>query len=163
MLHRLLGVIALSSFFIAACTTEEPVIPVPVELTRDHACSVCGMIIVDFPGAKSQIHYQNGKVDYFCSTQDMFVFYNQTDRPAHITQVFVHDMGKADRDLPHNHWIDAQKAYYVYGGDVMGAMGDALVPFSDSRDAGQYVEKHGGRVVLFADVTMKMLRPDAHH
>ncbi len=159
---RFFVVMVLIIFMVPACTQEGPVVPVPVELTRDHACSVCGMIIVDFPGAKAQIHYRNGKVDYFCSTMDMFVFYNQPDRPVNIAEIFVNDMGKEDWNHPHSHWIDAQKAYYVYGGDVMVSMGEALVPFSSSKDAGTYIEQHGGRVVTFAEVTMKMLRPDAH-
>jgi nitrous oxide reductase accessory protein NosL len=35
-------------------------------------------------------------------------------------------MGKADWGHPHNHWIDAKKAFCVYGGDIMVPMGEAL-------------------------------------
>lgn len=148
--------------FFAACTEDTSDIEaVPIELTRDHACRVCGMIIVDFPGAKAQIHYSNGKIDTFCSTLDMFVFYQQPDRPARIAGIFVNDIGKADWDHPHNHWIDARKAFYVYGGDVMGPMGEALAPFSERDAAAEYVKTHGGRIVAFSEVTMEMLRPDA--
>lgn len=159
---RFPGSVLLLSFLVLACTEERPYKPLPAELTRDHACSVCGMIIVDFPGAKGQIHYKNGKIDRFCSTLDLFVFYNQPDRPANIAAIFVNDMGKADRNHLHTYWTDAQKAFYVYGGDVMGPMGEALVPFSEKEAAGRYIKEHGGRIVSFGEVTMEMLRPDVH-
>jgi len=151
----------MAALAVSACSRQEAARPHPVELTRDHACSVCGMIIVDFPGAKGQIHYRNGKVDVFCCTLDMFLFYLQPDRPPHIAAVFVNDMGKTDRDHPQGRWIDATKAFYVYGGDVMGPMGEALVPFSDLKDAEAYRQEHQGRILRFDEVTMEMLRPDA--
>lgn len=141
-----------------ACKQSETKLQ-PVEPTREHTCQVCGMIIVDFPGAKAQIHYSKGEYDTFCSTLDMFLFYLQPDRPADITAVYVNDMGKADMEHPVNHWTDATKAFYVYGGDVMGPMGEAIVPFSDLKEAEAYIKRHGGRVIKFNDVTMDMLRP----
>jgi copper chaperone NosL len=118
------------------------------------------MIIVDFPGAKAQIHYKNEKIDTFCSILDMFLFYLQPDRPANIAAMYVNDMGKADWNHPRGHWVDAKNAFYVYGGDIMGPMGEALVPFSDRKDADAYIKKHGGRVIRFDDVKMDILKPE---
>lgn len=137
--------------------TEEK--PVPIELTREHSCRVCGMIIVDFPGSKAQIHYRNGEIDTFCSTLDMFLFYHQPDRPRNIVAIYVNDMGRADWNYPTGNWIEAREAFYVYGGDIMGPMGEALVPFSSRADAEAYVKKHGGRVLRFNDITPEILRP----
>jgi len=145
----------------AGCFKEdEAEKPLPVELNRNHACRVCGMIGVDFPGAKAQMHYKNTKVDSFCCTLDMFSFYLQPDRPRNIAVIYVNNMGEADWEHPRNHWIDAQKALYVYGGDIMGPMGEALVPFLDLKDAETYVKKHGGKIYRFDEVTMDMLRPE---
>jgi len=156
-----LKLLFLTIFLFTACTSGEVERPLPIELTREHACAVCGMIIVDFPGTKAQIHYSNGRSDMFCSSLDMFMFYLQPDRPGNITSIYVQDMGKADWDHPEGHWIDAEAALYVYGGDIMGPMGDALVPFSDLKDAEAYLNDHGGRIVRLNDITMAMLRPDA--
>jgi len=117
------------------------------------------MIIVDFPGAKGQIHYKKGKYDTFCSTLDMFLFYLQPDRPKDIAAIYVNDMGKADMEQPSGHWIDAVEAFYVYGGDIMGPMGEAIVPFSGLAEAEAHIKQHGGSIVKFNDVTMDMLRP----
>ncbi|MBI4848565.1 MAG: nitrous oxide reductase accessory protein NosL [Nitrospirae bacterium] len=153
-LYLLTLIIALS----VACKQSETKLQ-PVELTREHMCQVCGMIIVDFPGAKAQIHYKKGKYDTFCSTLDMFLFYLQPDRPKDITAIYVNDMGKADMEHPVNLWTDATKAFYVYGGDVMGPMGEAMIPFSELKDAAAYIKQHGGKLIAFNDVTMDMLRP----
>ncbi len=117
------------------------------------------MIILDFPGSKAQIHYKNGEVDTFCSTLDMFLFYLQPVRPRHIEAIYVNDMGRSDWQNPKGNWIEARDAFYVYGGDVMGPMGEALVPFLSRTDAEEYVRRHGGRIVTFNDVTQEMLRP----
>jgi copper chaperone NosL len=92
----------------------------------------------------------------------MFSFYLQPDSPKNITVFFVNDMGKADWERPSEHWIDAKKAYYVFGGNIMGPMGEALVPFSELKDAEGYVNDHGGKIIRFDEVTMGMLRPEAH-
>lgn len=133
--------------------------PLPIELTREHSCRVCGMIIVDFPGSKAQIHYKNGEVDTFCSTLDMFLFYLQPDRPRNIVAIYVNDMAKADWEHPVGNWIDAKNAFYVYGGDVMGPMGEALAPFSDRGDAESYVKRHGGGIIRFEEINLDMLKP----
>ncbi len=143
------------------CSKREIEKPSPVEPTRDHACSVCGMIIVDFPGSKGQIHYTKGRYNMFCSTLDMFLFYLQPDRPGNISAVYVEDIGDADWKQTETHWIDAKSAFYVYGGDRGGPMGEALAPFSDIKDADAFMQKHDGRIVQFDDINMDMLRPGA--
>jgi copper chaperone NosL len=149
-------------FLITACSQKESSKPLPVELAREHACRVCGMIVTDLPGAKAQIHYGNGKVDTFCCTLHMFSFYLQPDRLPNIVAVYVTDMGKSDQDHPAGNWIDAKKAYYVYGGDPMGPHGEAMAPFSRLKDAENHIKEHRGRVVRFEEVTPEMLRPDSY-
>ena len=146
-------------FMVACSKGDRPAEIDPIEMDRSISCAVCGMIPVDFPGAKAQIHYKTGEVDSFCCTMEMFTFYLQPDRPKNITAVFVNDMGKADWNHPVGHWINAEEAHYVLGGDVMGPMGETLVPFSELSDARSYVEDHGGKVARFDDVEMGMLRP----
>jgi copper chaperone NosL len=148
---------------LSACTRDAKIKPSPLELSRDHACAVCGMIIVDFPGAKAQIHYKDGTYSVFCSTLDMFLFYFQPDRPANISIIYVNDMEKSDPTHPKGHWIDAEKAVYVQGGDIMGPMGEALIPFMNRAAAEAYRKKHGGTIIAFNEVRMDMLRPAALH
>jgi copper chaperone NosL len=159
MLYRTLLITILT---LTGCTQGDVEKPSPVELTRENACAVCGMIVVDLPGSKAQIHYSNGKVDTFCCTLHMFSFILQPDSPKNMAAIYVNDMGKADPDQPAGHWIDAKKAFYIVGGDVMGPHGEAFVPFLDLKDAESYVKEHGGRIIKFDEVTPDMLRPAVH-
>ena len=154
----LTALVILALFSVGCSKAPEPA-PSPVELTREDSCSLCGMIPVNFPGAKAQIHYENGLIDQFCGTLDFFTYYLSPGGPTRITAIYVNDMGKADHERPVGHWIDGRKAFFVFGGDVMGVMGEALVPFVSEDDADAYVQKHGGSVVKFDEVTLEMLKP----
>lgn len=158
MLYR---VIIIITIFLAGCVQEETAKPLPIEFDREDACRVCGMITVDVPGAKAQIHYRDGKVDTFCCTLHMFSFYLQPDRPLNISVIYVNDMGKADHERPVGYWIDAKEAYYVYGGEVMGPHGESLPPFAVLEDAKGYIRKNGGKIVRFGEITAEMLKPVA--
>ena len=153
------GALVILLAFFAGCTKESASAPSPVELTRDDSCSLCGMIPVNFPGAKAQIHYESGRMEQFCCTLDLFTYYLSPGGPTRITAIYVNDMGKADYERPVGHWIDAREAFFVFGGDVMGIMGEALVPFASREDADAYMQEHGGSMVKFDEVTLEMLRP----
>ncbi len=159
MILRLLIVIAI---LLTGCSKEESGETSPVTLTKDHACKICGMILVEYPGPKAQIHYKKGASETFCGTPHMFMATLHPERPRNISAMYVHDMGKADWDHPKNEWIDAKTAYYVLGGDKKGPMGEPLVPFSELKGAESYVNEHGGRTIRFDDITMDMLSPTKH-
>ena len=154
-----LTVLVILALFSVGCSkTPEPA-PSPVELTRDDSCSLCGMIPVNFPGAKAQIHYESRQMEQFCCTLDLFTYYLSPGGPTRITAIYVNDMGKADYEHPSGHWIEAREAFFVFGGDVMGIMGEALVPFELKENADGYLKKHGGSILKFDEVTLEMLRP----
>ncbi|MEO5360293.1 MAG: nitrous oxide reductase accessory protein NosL [Nitrospirota bacterium] len=127
-----------------------------VELTRKHVCVVCGMILVDFPGAKGQIHYKDGKYDVFCGTMDMFTYYFQPDTSKNISAIFTNDMGDADWKTK---WIDAKKAYYIYDTKKSGAMGDPFQPYLQEEMAKNFTGLYGGEVLRFDNITPDMLKP----
>ena len=154
-----LTVFVILALLSVGCAKAPASVPSPVELTKDDSCSLCGMIPVNYPGAKAQIHFENGRMEQFCCTLDFFTYYLSPGGPTRITAIYVNDMGRADFDRPVGFWIDARKAFFVFGGDVMGIMGEALVPFVLKEDTDTYVQKHGGSVVKFDEVTLEMLRP----
>ncbi len=150
------------AFLLTGCSKEDSAETSPLTLTKDHACKICGMILVEYPGPKAQIHYKKGASETFCCTPHMFMGYLNPERPRNISAMYVHDMGEADWDHPKNEWIDAKTAYYVLGGDKKGPMGEPLVPFSALEGAESYVKEHGGRIIRFDDITMDMLSPTKH-
>ncbi len=152
-------IICIMILSLLGCEKETEVKPPPVEFTDTDSCALCGMLIMEYPGPKAQIHYRNGRVDRFCSVQEMMSFYLQPDRPKDIVAIYVTDMKRADWKRPRNAWIDAEGAFYVYGASISGAMGNELVPFSDRPSAEAFIARYGGKVIRFHEINMQMLEP----
>jgi nitrous oxide reductase accessory protein NosL len=47
--------------------------------------------------------------------------------------------------------IDAKKAFYVIGSDVLGPMGHELVPLANAEDAADFMKDHKGKRLLGFD------------
>jgi copper chaperone NosL len=129
----------------------------PLEMTRSTACALDGMLLLDYPGPKAQIHYADGKHDFFCDTVEMFSIYLRPETQTQVVGIFTQDMGKADWKTPVGNWIDAKGAYYVRGSKVRGAMGPTLASFARKEDADAFVQKNGGNVLRFDQVTIDMV------
>lgn len=143
---------------IAGCgETEHAKTAQPVEITRGTVCSLDGMVLADYPGPKAQMHYAQGQPDFFCDTVEMFSLYLRPEQQKRVTAVYVQDMGKTDWDHPQGHWIDARAAVYVHGSARRGSMGPTLASFSREEDARAFAEKHGGKVLRFAEVKPEMV------
>lgn len=156
--------ILLGALLLAACS--EPAKPaLPLEIATDTACALDGMILLDFPGPKAQIHYDQGEPDFFCDTREMFSIFLQPEQKKRITAIYTQDMGKADWTRPEGQWIDAKSAFYVVGSPRRGSMGPTVPSFALEADARQFAAQYGGKVLRFGEVTLDMvdLRGGANH
>lgn len=146
-------------FFIltlAAC--GKPVASIgPEEVSASTTCSLDGMTLTDFPGPKGQIHYANGKPDFFCDTIEMFSIYLRPEQKRHITAIYTQDMGATDWEKPQGHWVDARQAYYVLGSKKTGSMGPTLAAFARQQDADKFAAQFGGKVLNFGQITPDMV------
>ena len=159
MLKRNLALATLMLSLLAACGKEEK----PVQLTeptRDTACSLDGMTLVDYPGPKGQIHYASGEVSWFCDTPELVSIYLKPAQQKTIRAALVQDMGKTSWDKPQGNWIDATKAFYVQGSKKHGSMGPTLATFGAQADADKFVAENGGKVLKFGELTPDMVRLD---
>jgi len=148
--------ILLGSLLLAACS--EPAKPaLPRELAADTACALDGMILVDFPGPKAQIHYDRGEPDFFCDTREMFSILLRPEQKKRIVAIYTQDMGKADWTRPEGQWIEAKTAFYVVGSPRRGSMGPTVPSFAREADARTFAKQYGGKVLPFAEVTIDMV------
>lgn len=143
-----------------ACSQSAQAPLAPIEVTRDTSCSLDGMLLLDFPGPKAQIHYDQGPVDYFCDTVEMFSIYLRPEQQKRVRGLFVQDMGRADWNQPQGAWIDARSAVYVQGGKLRGAMGPTLVSFADEAKAREFMAQQGGKLYRFNEITPDMVALD---
>jgi copper chaperone NosL len=51
--------------------------------------------------------------------------------------------------------IDAKKAFFVTGSDVLGPMGHEFVPLSNREDAAEFLKDHKGRRILGFDQVIR--------
>ncbi len=130
----------------------------PLSINQGTSCSLDGMLLGDYPGPKAQIHYAGqAEPDFFCDTVEMFHMFLNPEQVRVVRGIFVQDMGSTDWDEPRDHWIDAKKAFYVYGSKRHGSMGPTIASFALEKDATKFAAEYGGKVYRFADITSDMV------
>lgn len=156
---KLLLLALLLAAFALGCSKKEDIIKA-VEIDRATSCSLDGMILMDYPGPKAQIHYDKGEPDFFCDTMEMFSIYLRPEQKKRVKALFTQDMGKTPWEQPTGNWIDAKSGYYVLGSKKMGSMGPTLASFARIEDAQAFIKQFGGKLLKFDEVTLNMVTLD---
>ena len=112
---------------------------------EDRSCSYCGMYKSKFEHSWVIIEHADNTLVNVCSIHcaaiDMAL---HTDK--NIRKITV---GDYDAKTP----IDAERAYWVIGGDIMGVMtARAKWAFETKDGADNFIKKHGGRIANFREV-----------
>lgn len=162
--RKLVGVLGLC-ILLPACNQTGTKTAVALEPTRETACELDGMILKDYPGPKAQIHYAEGKPEFFCDLMEVFSMLLMPEQMRSVTGAFVQDMGKTEWKRPEGNWIDAKSAFYVAGSKKMGSMGPTLGSFASMQDAEAFVKIEGGKILRYEQVTADVLNKggDATH
>ena len=107
-------------------------------------CPVCGMLVSKYPNWVAAVTWKDGHAHFFDGAKDMFKFLGDLAKfaPGHrredITGIYVTDFYNLER-------IDARKAYFVTGSDVLGPMGHEFVPLASKADADDFLKDHKGK------------------
>ncbi len=135
-----------------------PRVKVPPVHEHDR-CPVCGMFPARYHEWLATIEFKDGTAVHFDGAKDMFKFWlnmKKYDTKGH-TQKDVKAIGVTGYYA--TEMIDARKAWYVIGSDVLGPMGHELVPHPDLYDAKEFMKDHHGKaIVRFDDVDMQLLK-----
>ena len=131
-----------------------PVIPKPGAMDL---CPVCGMLVSKYLNWVAIVVYKDGHAHFFDGAKDFFKFiaapqkYDARHRRDSIEAMWVTEFYGLTR-------IDARKAFYVIGSDVLGPMGHELVPLGNEADARDFLKEHQGRRFLsFDEVTPEII------
>ncbi len=158
-----LGLMALASIApLAACGSKEGEgkrgAIQPAEITQGTSCELDGMLLVDYPGPKGQIHFADSKEPaFFCDTMELLNTLIIPEVVRKVDAAFVQDMGQTDWDNPKGAWIDARTAIFVHGSKRKGSMGPTFASFSKEEDAKKFVQEYGGTIVRMADIKPEMV------
>lgn len=121
-------------------------------------CPVCGMFVAKYPDWIATVLYRDGHAHHFDGAKDLFKYFLDLPKwaPGHrgedISHIGVTEYYGVTR-------IDARRAWYVIGSDVLGPMGHELIPLQAQEDAEDFLRDHAGKHILrFDDVTLELLR-----
>lgn len=149
----------------------------PVALDGDESCDQCGMVIGQHPGPAGQTYYRENSPEghdppaRFCSTICTYRhrFANEqsgwTPDATYLTDYSVVDYevrtdgGTAviSRHLDAATFASSDDLTVVANSDVEGAMGPALVPFSEESDAAAFAQEYGGETLAAESISPELV------
>lgn len=109
-------------------------------------CAVCGMFVAGFPNWQATIVFKDGSQVFFDGPRDMFTYffdmgkYAKGKTAADVQTLYVTEY-YSTRPL------NARKAFFVIGSDVMGPMGPELVPIGNLDRARTFLRDHHGKTI----------------
>jgi copper chaperone NosL len=143
LLPRLTLLVSLA-WSLAAGTQPTPTAKAPIP---KGSCAVCGMHVPNFPDWAAVVSYKDGAQAWFDGPKDLFTYILDLKRyapkrgAADITAIQV-------KDYYGRKHLDARKAFYVLGSEVLGPMGKELVPFATEAAAKDFLKDHHGQKIL---------------
>jgi nitrous oxide reductase accessory protein NosL len=114
-----------------------------MQISPGDRCPVCGMKVVRYPKFAGAIQLRNSATYYFCSTGCMIrswlhpaIYLGVTPTELKLPVVKEYFTGRQ---------VDARSIIFVFGSDVIGPMGPALVPVMDENYLKVFKKRHGGK------------------
>ncbi|MEJ2544229.1 MAG: nitrous oxide reductase accessory protein NosL [Calditrichaceae bacterium] len=119
---------------------------------EEHRCANCGMYTHLHPNWEQKIISSDKGTLYFDGARCMFkILLDSNAVPKFIEDVLVKDYYSLQ-------YIDGKRAFYVIGSDVLGPMGNELIPFRKKSAAEEFMKDHKGeKIVLFDEVDMPLI------
>jgi nitrous oxide reductase accessory protein NosL len=144
------GLVFTAASTIHACDGKGPLAGVKpldqngrMQISPADRCPVCGMKVIRYPKFASAIQLRNRATFYFCSTGCMIRSWMHPEIYLAATA--------AERKLPvvqeyfTGREVDARNVIFVFGSDVIGPMGPALVPVLDENYLKVFKQRHGAK------------------
>ena len=120
-----------------------------MQMSPGDRCPVCAMFPARRPESAAAMALKSGETFYFCSNGCLLrtwlrpAAYIGKDRKA-IDRLVVRDYFSGTP-------IDARKATWVAGSDVIGPMGPAIIALGDAGQLAAFKKRHGGETVFSFD------------
>ncbi len=132
-----------------------------VVVGKEEKCPVCGMFVYKYPRWAAQIFYKakDGHEHHlsFDGVKDMMKFYLNPKKWGDYADVKENIIKMKVTDYYTQKAIDAKKAFYVIGSDVLGPMGNELIPFATKKEAENFIKDHKGKIVTFDQIDEKLI------
>lgn len=134
--------IILVSIFVLALASI--VFAVDSDIDKHSSCSLCGMDRAKYAHSRMLIEYDDGTslgaCSLHCAAVDLANNIDKTSRTIGVGDYYSKKL------------IDAEKAFWVVGGNKPGVMtGNAKWAFEDKQAAEKFIKENGGVLVTFDD------------
>jgi nitrous oxide reductase accessory protein NosL len=145
--HFLIAGSALAVSFSGSLSAAPDNLPKP---GNKDLCPVCGMLVSKYPNWIALVHYKDGHTHFFDGAKDLFKYlgdlgkYAPSHKVSEISGIWATDFYGLTK-------IDARKALFVVGSDVLGPMGHEFVPLETRSDAEDFLKEHKGKRILSFD------------
>jgi len=124
------------------------------DVSKQDKCPVCGMFVYKHPKWAAFIYYEKErKLAHlaFDGVKDMMKFYFNPAKWGDYRGIKAHIKKMVVRDYYTLKPVWAKKAWYVVGSDVIGPMGNELIPFATKKEAESFMRDHRGKRMLTFD------------
>jgi copper chaperone NosL len=117
-----------------------------MQIADDDRCPVCAMLPARSPHFAAAIQLADGRTFYFCSAGCMLRAWLHPESFLGVGRDRLHR--PLVRDYFSGQPLDARLAFWISGSDVIGPMGQALVPLAAEAHVAVFRRRHGGRQVF---------------
>ncbi len=116
------------------------------------------MFVYKYPRWAAQIFYKkNNKIYHFSfdGVKDLMKFYFEPEKWGSYKNINIKKI--LVTDYYSQMAIDGRKAFYVIGSNVIGPMGNELIPFKTMNEAQTFIKDHNGKKILkFKEITKEL-------
>jgi nitrous oxide reductase accessory protein NosL len=154
MIRIIVAALAIACLLIISAQSSLATPADPVE--QGVRCPVCGMFVAQYEQWHAQIIIEGRDPLVFDGVKDMMAYYFN---PAGYGEPVDMEMAEVwVRNYYTLDYIEARAAYYVAGSDVMGPMGEELIPFSSLGEAENFnTDHHGSEILRFAEIDARRI------
>ena len=117
-----------------------------MQISAQDRCPVCAMWVVKFREFAAAIQLKDGRTFYFCSNGCMLRSWIQ---PEIFLGIVKEELKRSTvQDYFTGEQINGRSVYWVYGSDVIGPMGPAIVPLKDKQHVEVFKKRHGAKTIF---------------
>lgn len=114
-----------------------------MQVSPSDRCPVCGMRVIQYSKFNCAIQLKDTTTYYFCSTGCLIRSWMHPEIYLGLARELLER--PIVREYFSGRQMDARDMIFVYGSDVIGPMGPALVPVLDERHLRVFKRRHGGK------------------
>ena len=125
-----------------------------IEVSKTDKCPVCGMFVHHHQEWASKIYF-NDKYLAFDGVKDMMKFIFNPAKYGNFTNLQIQKIEVVD--YYSQNVIDGKNAFYVAFSDVLGPMGNELIPFENEDEAKNFIKDHKGEIFKFDKISQDLV------